>query len=148
MTLTHATLTGTWESLGTYERYEQAQAAVDKLADKGFAVEKLAIVGRDLRSIERVIGRLTAWRSVLVGITSGAWWGLFVGIVLSMFTPEFLAPVVAAALLGAAFGAVLGFLYWITIGKARSFTSVQALGATSYELLATGGIADDARLAM
>jgi hypothetical protein len=62
--------------------------------------------------------------------------------------PGWLAPLGASVLLGAAFGAFSGVVYWLTIGRTRSFTSIQALGATTYELLATGGIADDARRAI
>jgi len=148
MTSTDVTLTGSWESLGTYERYDQAQRAVDGLADKGFPVDKLAIVGRDLRTVERVTGRLTAARSTLLGMTAGAWWGVFVGVLLAMFTPGLLAPVLVSTLLGAAFGAALGWTYWAAVGKARSFTSVHTLGASRYELLGTDGVADEARRAL
>jgi len=148
MTLTDVTLTGSWKSLGTYERYDHAQRVVDALADKGFPVDKLAIVGRDLRTVERVTGRLTAARASLLGLTAGAWWGVFVGVLLAMFTPGLLAPVAVSTLLGAAFGAALGWTYWVVIGKTRSFTSVHALGASRYELLGTDGVADEARRAL
>ena len=41
-------------SVGTYDTYADAQRAVDHLADEKFPVENLAIVGTDLRQVERV----------------------------------------------------------------------------------------------
>ena len=45
--------------VGSYDSYEQAQAAVDYLSDEKFAVENVTIIGTDLRMIETVTGRLT-----------------------------------------------------------------------------------------
>jgi hypothetical protein len=60
-------------SLGAYERYEQAQHVVDYLSDSEFQVQHLAIVGTDLKSVERVTGRLTRARVAAVSAMSGAW---------------------------------------------------------------------------
>ena len=46
-------------SLGVYEKYEQAQKAVDYLSDNEFPVQNCLIVGTDLKQVERVTGRLT-----------------------------------------------------------------------------------------
>lgn len=48
-----------WNTVARFEDYETAQHAVDYLSDDGFPVEKLDIVGSDLRLIERVTGRMT-----------------------------------------------------------------------------------------
>ena len=45
------------QSVGIYSTYEDAQKAVDFLADSKFEVQNLAIVGTDLKSVERVLGR-------------------------------------------------------------------------------------------
>ncbi len=42
--------------MARFDDYEAAQRAVDRLSDNGFPVEKLDIVGSDLRLIERVTG--------------------------------------------------------------------------------------------
>lgn len=49
-------------SVGVYDTYFEAQQAVDHLADESFPVEDVEIVGTDLRSMERVTGRLTRGR--------------------------------------------------------------------------------------
>ena len=52
--------------VGYYDRYEQAQAAVDYLSDEKFPVENVTIIGSDLRQVETVTGRLpwgrAGWR--------------------------------------------------------------------------------------
>jgi hypothetical protein len=45
--------------LGTYDTYGDAQAVVDRLAKAEFPVKQVSIVGSDLKSVERVTGKLT-----------------------------------------------------------------------------------------
>ena len=66
--------------VGSYATYVEAQRAVDFLADRDFPVADVTIVGVDLMLVERVIGRLTWGRVLLSGAASGAWFGLFVGL--------------------------------------------------------------------
>ena len=47
----------------------------------------VSIVGNDLKMVERVTGRLSYPRVALSGALSGMWFGLFVGVMLSFFTP-------------------------------------------------------------
>ena len=47
------------------DRYEDAEAIVNRLVDDGFPVEHLVIVGRDLRYVEQVTGHLNAWKAAL-----------------------------------------------------------------------------------
>ena len=44
--------------VASYESYAEAQAAVDALSDQRFPVERLSIVGSDLRIVEQITGRL------------------------------------------------------------------------------------------
>src|SRR5688500_6422816 len=73
------------QSLGVYDDYADAQRAVDHLSDHEFPVENCMIVGTDLKPVERVTGRLTSGRVALGGALSGAWLGLFVGLVFALF---------------------------------------------------------------
>src|SRR3954453_5144327 len=95
------------QSLGVYDRYEDAQKAVDFLSDREFPVENCMIVGTELKQVERVTGRLTYNRGALGGLLSGAWLGLFVGLVLSLFdNNNTLVTIVSTLLFGAVFGLV------------------------------------------
>jgi uncharacterized membrane protein len=75
-----------WNTVASYSSYQEAQAAVDRLSDQGFPVENLDIVGSDLRTVERVTGRLTTGRATAAGAASGAWFGLFIGLLVGLFT--------------------------------------------------------------
>ena len=133
-------------SLATYDRYAEAQRAVDHLSDHEFPVQNCLIVGTDLRQVERVTGRLTWGKVLLGGIASGLWLGLFVGLVFSLFGDENTLAVVGSTML---FGAVFG-LAWAAAGYAatrgrRDFTSVSQVVATRYELLVEHKHAEHAR---
>ena len=58
--------------VGTYDTYQAAQRAVDYLADHEFPVEHITIVGKELRLVERVVGRLTTRKAATMGATGGA----------------------------------------------------------------------------
>src|SRR4051794_4305889 len=97
--------------VGSYDSYEQAQAAVDYLSDEKFAVENVTIIGSDLRMVEKVTGRLTQGRAVAAGAAGGAWWGLFVGLLLGIFSTSgtaWIGSVLAGPALGPGFGAPVG----------------------------------------
>jgi len=57
------TLPSGWP-IGSYDTYEQAQRAVDYLADNEFPVQDVTIVGLEPMLVERVDSRLT-WGRVL-----------------------------------------------------------------------------------
>jgi hypothetical protein len=135
-----------WNTVARFDDYEIAQRAVDRLSDDGFPVETLDIVGSDLRLVERVTGRLTKARAAGAGAISGAWVGLMIGILLGLFTTgAWLGVVVAGVAIGAAFGAAFGFAAHAATRGQRDFSSVRALSATRYDLIAREGTADRAR---
>jgi len=128
----------TGATIATYDTYEQAQRAVDFLSDEGFPVQKVTIVGNGLRLVERVTGRLDRNRAAGTGAMGGAWWGLFIGVMLSLFTPEAensLLIVIACAIAGAVFGAIMGMIGYAMTGGKRDFTSSSSVVPTSYDLL-------------
>jgi hypothetical protein len=120
-----------------FDRYEDAQRAVDYLSDQEFPVENCVIVGTELRQVERVTGRLTYARAAMAGAASGAWMGLFVGILLSLFSSggSAVAAVVTGILFGVVFGMAMGLATYAATGGRRDFTSVTQVVATRYEVL-------------
>ena len=75
------------QSVGIFNTYADAQKAVDYLADQKFEVQNLAIVGTDLKSVERVLGRRN-WGTVInQGVMSGISTGLLVALVMLIFSP-------------------------------------------------------------
>ncbi len=135
-------------SLGVYDSYPLAQRAVDYLSDNEFPVQNVEIVGTELRSVERVTGRLTRGRVAVAGAVSGLWLGLFVGIAFALFSKQGdVGFLVTTPPLGAVFGLIwsqLGFAA-ATQGGTRDFSSVSQVIATKYEVLVEHNLAARAR---
>ena len=134
--------------VGSFDSYEQAQAAVDYLSDEKFPVENVTIIGTDLRMIEQVTGRLSWGRAIAAGAAGGAWWGLFVGLLLGIFAPSgagWVGSVLTGLLIGLVFGALFGVMgYAATQGK-RDFTSTSKIVASRYDVMCNPARAEDAR---
>ena len=135
------------QSVGIYSSYADAQKAVDFLADAKFEVQNLAIVGTDLKSVERVLGRRN-WGTVITqGMQSGISTGLLVGLVMLIFTKP--ASILLLLLVSLAIGVLLGVAfsgaaYALSRGR-RDFTSVTQTIATKYEVLCEHKVAAQAR---
>jgi hypothetical protein len=134
-------------SLGVYEKYEEAQRAVDYLSDNEFPVENCMIVGTDLKQVERITGRLTRGRAVAGGAVSGLWTGLFFGLLLALFVSghAFFGVIAAGMLIGLVWGVVMGAVGYAATGGRRDFTSVTQVVATRYEVLTEHRVAEQAR---
>lgn len=134
--------------LASYPRYAEAQAAVDALSDARFPVERASIVGRDLRLVESVTGRLDYKRAALSGLAGGAWFGLLVGLFVGIFTDD-AGSWIALVLWGLLFGALAGALFavgsYAATGGRRDFVSVSSLVADRYDVLVDPASAAEAR---
>ncbi len=126
------------EVVASYETYFDAQQAVDRLVKADFPVEDVSIVGNDMKSVERVTGKLTWGRAAGAGALSGLWLGVFLGVVLLLFSPDnpnLLSVAAGAAMLGAAFGMLFAIASYAFTRRIRDYTSTQAVIATSYTLV-------------
>ena len=107
----------------------------------------LAIVGTELKSVERVLGRRN-WGTVITqGLQSGISTGLLVGLVVLIFTKptSYFVLLLVSLAIGITLG--IGFSaagYAMTRGK-RDFTSVTQTVATKYEVLCEHKVAAQAR---
>ncbi len=140
-------ISAAWNTVASYSTYEDAQEAVDRLSDGQFPVEHLDIVGSDLHLVERVTGRMTKARAALAGAGGGAWFGLFIGLLVGLFTtgPTWLGLILGGVLIGAAWGAVFGFIGHAATRGRRDFSSMRTLVASRYDVIARGGMAEQAR---
>lgn len=133
-------------AVATYPDYASAQRAVDYLSDNRFPVEQTAIVGTDLRLVENVLGRLTTGRAALAGAASGAWFGLLIGLLFGLFSVSaWWRVLLAAVLIGAAWGAVFGAIAHALTGGRRDFTSRSSLQAGQYAVNVDAEYAEQAR---
>jgi hypothetical protein len=134
-------------TVASYTTYPEAQRAVDYLSDGGFPVESADVVGYDLRLVEHVTGRLTRARAAAAGVGIGAWWGLFIGLLVGLFTtgPAWLGLILGGVLIGSVWGAVFGLAAHGAMRGERDFTSVRGLVAGHYDLVVADKHADRAR---
>lgn len=134
------------QHVAEYASYEEAQAAVDYLADQRFAVQNLLIVGTNLKVLERVTGRRT-WGTVLgQGGISGITTGLLVGLMLFLFVGNGDMTMLWVGLaMGIVFGIIASGLAYAMSGGKRDFNSARQIVATSYEVLAEHKVAQAAR---
>jgi hypothetical protein len=139
------TLPNGWP-IGSYGSYEEAQRAVDHLADSDFPVADVTIVGVNPVLVERVSGKLS-WGKVLGGAAmSGAWFGLFVGLLLSMFTPGAgMAPILLGLGAGVAFSVVFAAIGYASTRGRRDFVSSSQLVAQRYDVLSQPRNAEQGR---
>jgi HSP20 family protein len=126
-------------TIAIVDRYDDAQELVDRLSDRGFPVEHVTIVGRDLRLVERVVGRLDWVRAALGGLLTGAVWGVLFGLVFGVWFAHdgtsLLAIVAYWIVIAALFGLVFSLVMYALSGGRRNFTSVTGMQAARYEVL-------------
>jgi hypothetical protein len=135
--------------IGSYTEYADAEGAVEYLADHGFPVERVEIIGQDLRLVEQVLGRFGYRQAILRGAGNGALVGVLIGWIFGIF--NWIDPVVASlwlALDGLVFGAIVGALFgglshWAQHGK-RDFASARVMLPSRYDVVAAADVADKA----
>ncbi|SFK86557.1 general stress protein [Geodermatophilus ruber] len=134
--------------VGSYDRYDQAQAAVDFLSDEKFPVENVTIIGSDLKQVEKVTGRLTWGRAIAAGAAAGAWWGLFVGLLLGIFSADgaaWIGSILSGLLIGVLFGVLFGAVGYAATRGRRDFTSLSTIVAGRYDIMCDPAYAEQAR---
>jgi hypothetical protein len=133
--------------MAVFDRYEDAQDLVDRLAERGFPVDHLTIVGRDPQIVERVTGRLDAWRAMLAGAASGASMGAIFAVLFAIWFAHdgssFLAIVLYWLVVGTVIGSLFGLISF-AFGRRRGFTSESTIRARHYEVLVDEAVAAEA----
>ena len=130
--------------IASFARYADAQRAVDHLSDEELDVSALSIVGHDLATLEKVTGRLTYPRVALMAAGQGAFFGLFFGLILSLFGGGGPMAILLTVILGAAFWMLLGVISYAAQRGRRDFTSMSTIVATRYDVLARPDMAQQA----
>ncbi|MCU1619053.1 MAG: hypothetical protein JWR41_1059 [Modestobacter sp.] len=136
-------------TVASYATYEEAERAVDRLADRDFPVERVAIIGQDLQTVEQVTGKLdlggAAWRGALSGAVPGALIGWLFGL-FNWADPLVNGLLLAlyGLLIGAVIGAVIGMIAYSMQGGRRDFASVTVMRPQRYEVVVDDEVADQA----
>lgn len=135
------------QSIGVYGSYAEAQKVVDYLSDQHFPVANIAIVGTDLRLVERVTGRRTWGTVLLAGVQSGLSTGMIIAIVMWVLSPanDFFATAFLALTIGVLIGVLFSVLGYAMSRGRRDYTSVSQTVATKYEVLCEHKVIGQAR---
>jgi hypothetical protein len=121
--------------IASYPTYAEAQRAVDYLSDNEFPVQQVTIVGVDLMQVERVTGKLS-WPKVLGGgVLTGAWLGIFIGLVLGFFSPNPWSSLLTGLIAGIFFGLITSAVPYAMARGTRDFSSTMQLVAGRYDVL-------------
>jgi len=136
-------------AVASYQSYGEAERAVDYLSDNHFPVERVAIVGEDVKLVEQVVGRLNYGTAALHGAGSGALVGALIGWIFGLL--DWVRPLVTGLALaaygliaGAVIGAVFGVVAYAFQGGRRDFRSVRELMPTTYQVLVDDEVATEA----
>jgi uncharacterized membrane protein len=138
---------GSRRTIASYSTYAEAERTVDWLADHGFAVERSAIVGTGLRSVEEITGRMTQGRAAKIGAAQGALLGALFALLFGIFFtgPDLAELLVFSLAVGALFGALYGVLFqYADSGGKRDFVSAANIEANRYEVQVEEAAADEA----
>jgi hypothetical protein len=138
---------GARRTVATEANYREAERAVDWLADQGFPVQRVSIVGTGLRSVEQVFGRLTTGRAAVMGAAQGATIGLLFGLLFGLFftnAADFFGVLLYGLVAGIVWGSLWGALIHYAQGGRRDFASVTETRADRYEVQADDSVAEEA----
>lgn len=124
------------ELLATYATYADARAQVDRLAATDFPVSAVSIVGKDLRVVERVRGRLNYAQVALAAGVRGVFFGGLIGVFLYLLSPEGgPGQILTSMLLGLAVWLIFGVIGFGMRKGRHGFASSQAVVPTGYDLV-------------
>jgi hypothetical protein len=136
-------------AVASYANYQDAERAVDYLAENKLPIERVAIVGRDLRVVEQVTGRMTALEAAIRGALVGAVTGMAIAWLFELFS--WFDPRIAWGWLifdgfwfGALVGTAFGLLMYLATSTERHFASVSAMQPSFFDIVVDEDYADDA----
>lgn len=127
------------EVLASFGEYPEAVALVEKLVEANFPFTAIAIVGKDLKTVERIRGRMNYGKVALSGATTGA----FIGFVLTLFSPVpegadatsiAISNVIQPVVIAAGIGMMFNIIRFAMSRNKRGFMSSSMVMAKEYEV--------------
>ncbi|MDZ8275611.1 general stress protein [Microbacterium aquimaris] len=133
-------------TVASFSTYEAAQKAVSELISGEIPAREIAIVGKGLRSIERVTGRLGYASAARSGAINGLLLGLLFSAVVVLGTPTVQVQVFVGVLfVGIAIGMLFSIITYSLVRRRRDYASVMAVVADTYEVTVTANSLHRAR---
>ena len=141
------------EVIAEFLDYALAVDFVENLVKNDFPAAQIAIVGSDLRTVERLRGKLSYGRIALGGATTGAWMGLIIGLLFG--APNGTDPVdpnqltgiestFSAVVIGAGLGMLFNVIRFSLAKRKRGFISTSSVVASKYAVQVPSDLANQA----
>lgn len=140
-------------TVAEFNTYPEAVSYVERILRGEFPAASVAIVGTDLRTVERVRAKINYGKVALSGAMNGLWLGLFVFIIFGSSTDPDSEQTVQIFSIGSALavGAGVGMLWQVirfSMNKSkRSFSSASSVVAKSYAVLVPNELTSEANQA-
>lgn len=140
------------EVIANFKQYTDALAFVDNLIKHNFPAGSVAIVGSDLRTVERIRGKVTYSRLALGGAVTGSWVGLAFGLIFggqanpadpNAFTST--ENIFSSIVIGAGLGILFNVVRYSLSRNKRGFVSQSSVVASKYQIQVPAALADQAR---
>lgn len=123
------------EKIAEFSSYEGAQKSVSQLIASDIPAKDIAIVGRGLRSVETVTGRLGYAAAARTGAINGILLGLLFSAIFVLGTPNAAIQLfVGVMLVGIAVGMLMSIITYTLLRRRRDYTSITQLIAEHYEI--------------
>lgn len=139
------------EVIAEFLDYALAVDFVENLVKNDFPAAQIAIVGSDLRTVERLRGKLSYGRIALGGATTGAWMGLIIGLLFgagvdpvdpNQFTST--ESTFSAVVIGAGLGMLFNVIRFSLSKRKRGFISTSSVVASKYAVQVPSDLANQA----
>ena len=123
------------DTVASFTSYEAAQKAVSALIAADVPARDIAIVGLDLRSIEKVTGRLGYATAARQGAMNGVLLGLLFAAIFVLGTPDVAIQLFVGVLfVGIAIGMLMSIITYSFIRRRRDYASITQVVAARYDL--------------
>ena len=140
------------EVIANFKQYNEALEFVDNLLKHNFPAGSVAIVGSDLRTVERIRGKVTYARLAIGGAVTGSWVGLAFGLIFGGSSATTQAEFVTASagigqsvVIGAGLGMLFNVIRYSMSRNKRGFVSQSSVVASKYQVQVPAALADQAR---
>ncbi len=134
------------QTLASFTTYEAAQKAVSSLIAADVPARDIAIVGQNLRSIERITGKLGYATAARQGAINGLLLGLLFSAFFVLGSPSVpISAFVGVLFVGIAIGMLLSIVTYSFVRRRRDFASVVQVVADHYEVAVADASASKAR---
>ncbi len=125
----------TGQTVASFPTYEAAQKAVSTHIAGEIPAREISIVGHDLRSVERVTGRLGYAAAARSGAINGLLLGLLFAAIFVLGSPTVpIQAFVGVLFVGIAIGMLLSLVTYSFVRRRRDYASVMQVVAEHYEV--------------